>query len=891
MEALRRRWRQWFGRRALDQGLDEEIRFHLEHQIDKNLRVGMAPAEARRQAMIAFGALERAKADTRDEFRGARLEQVIRELRHASRALVRAPVYTVVVVLVLALGIGATTAMFSVVNGVLLRSLPYPDGERLVELLHEAPGLGIDEIAASPAVYFGYRDHSRVFDAVGLWDWDSSPVSVATPDRPEAVRSVEVTQEVLRMLGAEPVQGRLFGPADDAPGAVATVVVSHAYWQRRFGGGDLVGRSLVVDGMPREVIGVLSPGFRFFDYPAEIFYPLQPVRSEAVFPSGDGRGLARLKPGVTLEQANADVARMIPILDAEFPGSLDADWQFAPRLTWLRDAVVGDVGATLWLLMGTIGLLLLIACANVANLTLLRCETRRRELAVRAALGAGRGVIVRVVLTESVLLGIAGGAIGLTLAHVCLPWLLSLGADDLPAVLAVSIDPVVVLATVALTVMVILGVGLAPVVHGGLRKLQLAPALRGGHRSVAGGRATSRVRQTLVVAQVALTLVLLVGSGLMLRTFQGLRQVDPGFRDVETVQTFQLTIPDQAVPGAAASGSDSDPRLRMHRQIVDRLRAIPGVVAVGLSSFNDGLPLDGDGKSTAVYVEGRSVPEGPVALKEVQFVSPGFFETLRTPLLAGRSFEWRDIDQQRPVALVSENLARSTWGSADAALGQRLGVAPAPPWSEVVGVVADVRHDGVSRPAPEVVVFPPVASDVASFVVRSDRVGTAALLDDLQGAVSAVTPGVALANVQTLGGAYERSLLRTTTTLQLLAVAGVMALLLGVVGIYGLVGYAVSEQRHEIGIRMALGAGRGSVHAMFVSRALALAVAGVLAGALAAAGLSRFLASQLYGVSPLDPVTYLGVAGLLLGAAGLASYLSARRGAAVDPVSALRHGV
>ena len=781
--------------------------------------------------------------------------------------------------------------MFSVVNGILLRPLPYPEQDRLIELVHEAPGWGIDQIFASQAVYFGYRDHNRTFEAVGLWDWDSSPVTVTGSGEPEAVRSLEVTHEVLAILGANPIMGRGFSAADDRPGSPTIVIISYGYWQRHFGGADALGQTLVVNGIPRQVIGVLPRGFRFFDYPAEIFYPLQPVRSDAVFPSGDGRGIARVKNGVTLAEANADVARMIPILGEEFPGGSVEESQFGPKLRWLQDTVVGDLDDTLWLLMGTIGLLLLIACGNVANLALVRTEARRPELAIRAALGAGWGSIVRVVFTESAILGLAGGVAGLSLAYASLPLLLSISAANLPDIMTVTIDPTVLMVTLGISVLATLMFALVPVLHIARPKLQLARALRGGGRSITEGRESNRVRHLLVVSQVALTLVLLIGSGLMMRTSQTLRRVDPGFGDAGHVQTFQLTIPttDLAV-AERAGGPDPGPTVRMQHQLLDRLVAIPGVESAGFSSSNDGLPLDGDGRSASIFVEGRTPVIGAAALTEIQFVSPHFFETLRTPLIAGRTFDWNDVYQERRVVLVSQNLARAQWGSAHAALGMRIGGAPSPPWWEVVGVVTDVHHDGLSQPAPEVVIFPAVASETASFVIRSERVGTTAFLEDLQNAVWSLNANLALASVQTLGDLYLRSMARTSTTLQLFAITGTMALLLGLVGIYSVVSYAISQRRREISIRLALGAGYGEVRWMFVRGALVLVGIGVAIGLGAAVGLTRLMESQLFGVSSLDPSVYLAGGLLLMVAAGAASYLSARRGSALDPVEVLQGG-
>src|SRR5688572_22188395 len=469
-------------RSEIDHGLDEEIQFHIHGQTEKNLKAGMTPEEARRHALVKFGGVQRAKESTRDQLRAGSIEDVARDVRYGFRALVRAPGFTVVAVLTLALGIGATTAMFSVVNGILLQPLPYPNQARLIELVHEAPGLGIPRILASPAVYFGYRDHSRTFEAVGWWDSDSSPVTVTGIGEPESVRSVEVTHEVLPLLGARPHLGRSFDRHDDVPGSAPTAMISYTYWQRRFGGVNPIGRTLVVNGMPRQVIGVLPEWFRFFDYPAEIFYPSQLVRSDAGFPQGDGRGVARLKPGISLAEANADVARMIPLINEEFgnPGPAFDRLRFGPQLQWLKEMVVGDLGETLWLLMGTIGLLLLIACANVANFVLVRTQSRQPELVLRSALGAGWGAIARVVFTESALLGLAGGVAGIAVAYVSLPLLLSLGAEDLPQIMSVAIDPAVLVAALGTAVIATLLFAVVPVLQLALLRLPLARALHGG---------------------------------------------------------------------------------------------------------------------------------------------------------------------------------------------------------------------------------------------------------------------------------------------------------------------------------------------------------------------------------------------------------------------------
>jgi predicted permease len=718
---LRSLWR----RDTLDEGLDEEIRFHVDQQTAKNLAAGMTPADARRHALVQFGGVEPTKDATRDQFRPPSIEHLVRDFRYSRRALSRAPGFTAVAVITLALGIGATTAMFSVVNGVLLRPLPYPDQDRLVELVHEASGMGVSTLKGSPAIYFGYRDYGRVFDAVGLWDWDASPVTVTGQGEPESVSSLEVTHEVLPMLGANPSLGRTFTANDDVPGAAPTAMISHAYAERRFGATSPIGRTLIVAGIPRQIIGVLPQAFRFFDYAADIYYPLQPIRIGAGFPAGDGRGIARLKRGVTLAQANADAMRIVPLISEEFGGGRQTAEraQFRPKLQWLRSSVIGDLDNTLWLLLGTIALLMLIACANVANLVMVRAHGRQPELVLRAALGAGWPAVARVVFTESALIGAAGSLLGLGVAYVSLPLLVSLGQDDLPGVMAIRIDPAVLLAAMGCAVLATVIFSFAPLFQIAWPRLELSAAMHGTGHAAIGTRDGNRARHTLVVAQVALALVLLVGSGLMVRTFDQMRSVDPGFTDPETVLTFQLTLPgDGSNPSGPVLDAARERLLEAHHAIRDRLAAIARVQAAGFASGNDPLPLDGDGRQiTAVpYFDGRQAADRAVRVWEVQRVSPGFYEAMGTPIVAGRAIDWADVHQRRPVMMVSESVARREWGSAAAAIGHRVGPGGVPDL-EIVGVMTDVHHDGLQQPVTDAIAIGALGLDNATYVVRSPR--------------------------------------------------------------------------------------------------------------------------------------------------------------------------
>ena len=807
------------------------------------------------------------------------------QLRQTVRRLLQSPGFTLTTVLTLAIGIGATTAIFSVVNGVLLKPLPFPDSDRLIALVHQAPGANQDELAASPAIYFTYRDNNETFESVAIWF--ANTASITGSGDPEEVPRLVSTHEFLPTLGVVPLLGRTFNEADDQAGNPATVILSYGYWQRRFGGDeDVVGRTLVVDGTPHEVVGVLPREFRFLQQPADILTPTRPNRAFAFVPSIGDRGIARLKDGVTLAEASADVARMIPILIDSFPivpgltkEAVQA-MQLGPNLRFLKEDIVGDLDDVLWVLMGTIGILLLIACANVANLQLVRTETRGQELAIRAALGAGWGRIARSLLVESTVLGLVGGIAGLALAAASLPVLLSVAAENLPAVLEVTIDRTVLLFALAISLASGLLFGLIPVVKYAVP--QVATMLSGTGRSYSSTRERHRARNSLVVVQVALALILLVASGLMIRTFQSLRDVDPGVVEPEQIQTLRISISQAAVPEFARV-------IRMQNDIADRLAAITGVESVG---FATRLPLIRSGPSGPFSLENK--PDGAPLEIEFRYTSPEYFATLGTPIVAGRDIEWADHYGTQQVVVVSENVARREWGSAEAALGKRLRRGPQNPWLEVIGVARDIRHHGVDQPAPDTVYLTSseflaqFASRAVYYFIRSDRVGTAGFLEEIQQATWSVNGNLPLGSVQTLGDLYERSMARTSLTLVLLAITSSMALLLGLVGIYAVLSYMLSQRTREIGIRMALGAQNSKLRQMFIIQVLVLVSAGLILGLGAAVALSRLMTSLLFGVTPLDPATYIAVSAILVATALVAGYLPARRVTRVDPMQALR---
>ena len=812
-------------------------------------------------------------------------------VRHILRRLRRAPMFTAVTLLTLAIGIGANSAVFSVVESVLLRPLPYPKPEELVGVWHTAPGVGQKVLNMSPSLYFTYREESRSFQDIGLWDTGTAAVTGLA--EPEQVRTLSASDGLLPVLGIHPELGRWFTRQDDSPRAPETVILTYGYWQQKFGGArNAIGQMLQVDSRPRLIIGVMPARFRFLDQKPALIIPFQLDRAKVFVGQFSYRGIARLKPGVTLAQANADVARMLPMmyrfpLPPGYSRTLFENARLGPNLRPLKTDVVGDMGNALWILMGTIGIVLLIACANVANLVLVRAEGRQQELAVRAALGAGWNQIAAELLLESVGLAAAGGALGLGLAWVLLRALVAMGPASLPRLDEIAIDPWAVLFTVGVSLLSGLLFGMIPVVkYGGPRS---AAALRQGGRTLSQSRERHRARAALVVVQVALALVLLISSGLMIRTFQAMRQVRPGFTHPETLQAIRLSFPTALV-------KDPEAAVRMEEAVGRKIAAIPGVNSVGFSS---GITMEGYRSYDPVIAEDKPMAAGKMPpLRRFKFAAPGFLGAVGNPVIAGRDFTWTDVYAELPVAIVTENTAREMWGSPAAALGKRIRENMRGPWREVVGVTGNERDDGVENPSPTSVYWPVLMKSFwgnafylprsVSYAIRSGRAGTASFRDEIRQAVWSVSANLPVDEVRTVEEIYRKSMARTSFTLVMLAIAGGMALLLGLVGIYGVISYAVSQRTREIGIRMALGARQPELTVMFVRHGLMLTAIGVAVGLGVAFGLMRVMKSMLFEVQPVDPATYLVVAAALFVAAALASCVPSLRASAVDPVEALR---
>jgi predicted permease len=812
--------------------------------------------------------------------------------RQLLRKLLRAPMFTLVSIGTLALGIGANAAIFSVVHGVLLKPLPFDEPESLVGIWHTAPGLGFEKVNQSPALHFTYRDLGRVFDQVGMWD--NEQVSVTGLAEPERVESMNVTDGTLALLRIKPKMGRIFTPEDDAPGTPLTVILSEAYWQRRFGGDPKVlGRTLMVNSKSREIVGILPRDLRFLRFEPDLFLPFQFDPAEVFLGNFSYQGIGRLKPGIGIDGANADVARMIPLAAEKYPRGLTLQMlqeaRFDANVVPLKEDVVGDVGNVLWILLGTVGLVLLIACANVANLFLVRTDARQQELALRTALGADRKRLSRELLLESVTLGILGGLLGLALAYGGIRLLVRIGPESLPRLNEIGIDSTVLLFTFGISLFSGVLFGLFPLFKYG--RLSLTGALKEGGRGGSEGRERHRARSFLVVVQIALALVLLVGSGLMIRSFQALRRVNPGFVRPEDVLTVNLSIP-------SAEVEKPEEVVSVHRRILERIEAIPGVESVGLSSS---VTMDGRDSNDALWFEDFPVPEGQLPpIRRYKWIGEGYFETMGNPILVGRGIAWSDVETRANVVVVTENLAREYWGDPSTAIGRRVrqNFERAGPWREIVGVVGNEHDNGVSEKPTAIVYWPMIVEkfwdqDVFAhrsmvYAIRTRRLGTPTFLDEVRAAVWSVNPNLALANVRTLEEILENSMARTSFTLVMLGIAAGVALVLGAVGIYGVISYSVSQRTREIGVRMALGAARRDVNRLVLREGVPLILMGLALGLVAALGLTRLMAALLFGVSPMDPVTFALVSVTLAAIALLASYLPARRAAGMDPTEALR---
>jgi predicted permease len=887
-----------FGRRRRFDDLSASIQEHIEERTEELIAEGMQPKAAGQAARREFGNVALIAERSREAWQWAALESFLSDVKLTFRRLRKSPGFAATVLLTLAIGIGANTAVFSVLNSVLLRPLPYPEPDRLISLHLNAPGApGLSqfrsELRLSASMYLTFDRHNHAFQSLGVWG--PGTASITGIAQPEQVKTAEISGGVLETLNVPALAGQWLTAGDQDAHGLGRVMLSYGYWQRRFGGDPgVVGRTINVDSQARVIAGVMPRGFKIVNYDFDLLAPLAFDQTNESLAGFAYRGIGRLKPRVAIPQADADAARLINVWMDSWTNGPGSDphwytrWKITPVFEPLKQTVVGSIQNVLWVVMATIGVVMLIACTNVANLLLVRADGRQQELAVRAALGAGRWRIARELLLESLTLGLLGGAAGVTVAFGGLRLLRAIGPAELPRLNEISLDGWSIGFTLILAVLSGLFLGAIPT-------LRYAPArhrltVLGATRSASTSRERQRGRNLLVVAQVSMALVLLIGAVLMIRTFMAMRNVDPGFSDPASMLVMHISIPSTLV---------RDPQMvtRMQNNILDKLAAIPGVSSTG---FAASVPMSGAEPAwNNIYIEGKNYAGDNAPMRLFNYVSPGYFQTAGTRIVAGRDFTWEEVYDMRPVGMVSESLARELWGSPQAAIGKHFREWQSMPWHDVVGVVEDVRENGVDQVSPETVywtsmvpgIYGPGTFDARRtvyFSLRTPRAGNQSLVSDMQRAVWSVNGNVPVTDVSTMQEIYTDSMARTSFTLVMLAIAGSMALALGILGIYGVISYAVSQRTREIGIRMALGAKKGELAWMFVRSALVLTGVGTAVGLGAAAGLVRLMRTLLFGVSALDPVTFAAVPIALLAAAIVASYLPARRAAAIDPVEALR---
>ncbi len=867
-----------FRRRERENELEEELRGHLDALTEENIRQGMTPEEARYAARREFGGVEQIKEDYREARGLPMLELFVQDLRYALRTLRKNPGFAAVAVLTLALGIGANTAIFSIVNAVLLRPLPFPQANRIVAVYQTLERNGIHRNGVSYLNFADWQQQSHSFEQMGAFG--ESDVTLTGAGEPEIIPGAVVTSGLLSALGVRPVAGRLLVPDDDRPGAPAVVMLSERLWRKRFGAAaDIVGKTVTLDKQVFTVAGILPGDFQFpfQNPPADLWIPVQQdTQLKSLIPRRGGHYLsviARLKPGVTLAGAETELAGINERLAKQYPAE-NSGWGI--RIAPLQHELVGDVQLGLLVLLSAVALVLLIACANVANLLLARATSRSRELAVRAALGAGRQRIVRQLLTESLLLGGIGGALGAGSAWWAVRGLVQLLPDDVPRIHAIQVDGWVLGFTLLLSVLVSLVFGLAPAIQA--TAVNLATGLKEGARGNSEGNG-KRLRGVLIVSEVALAVVLLTGAGLLVRSFLELQNVSPGFR-VDGILTAAVVLPQSQY-------TKPEEWARYSEQAVARIKTIHGVTSAAVVM---GLPLSGNRVNLAFEIDGR--PQAPEERVSANFasVSREYFPLFGIPLLRGRVFDDRDTATSQKIAIVSEAFARRYFPNEEP-VGKHLTFGfPERASREIVGVVGDVKHVSLDAPVEPEMYLPFEQNPVwgMNFVVRTAG-DPAALASAVRERIQEGDKDLPVVDVQPMTVYLRDSMAQPRFRTLLLGLFGVVALVLAAVGIYGVISYSVAQRTQEIGLRMALGADPAQVLRLVVGQGMKLVLVGLAAGVAGAFGLTRLFSSLLFGITAGDPLTYCGTVSLLIGVSLLACYIPARRAVRVDPLVALRY--
>jgi len=872
--------------------LDDELRFHFERQVEKHVRSGLPRQEAVRRARLFFGGMDQVKEECRDARGVQLLETLFQDLRYGLRMLRQKPTFTLVAVLTLALGVGANTSIFSIVNAVLLRHLPYPDPDRLVRITFNSPGVGLRNVPFSVPELDDLRTRSGVFEGVSAIGGGS--VNLTGANQPERLEFVVTHPNYFSMLGATPQIGRLFGPQDFARGFAPIVVISDGVWRRSYGADPgVLGRTLHLDNDAYTIVGVLPPGFRHPGPTDSGDVDLFLTAGFSADPSpGPGRtsrfipaAIGRLKPGLTLEQAQARLTAMAIEIRHDFRADYPAQTQWTIQIQSLQESLVGNVRPMLLVLMGAVTLIVFIVSLNIANLLLARASGRQQEMAVRLALGASRGRMVRQMLTESVLLSLIGGLAGIATAIGTLGFILHFVPPNIPRLSEVSIDWTVLAFALLISLLTGLAFGLAPALHAARSGLSLQ--IREGARGSGYGAKTGRLRDALIVSELAFAVVLMIGAGLLLRTLRELLRENPGFNPSHVVAArVWLPVPNDP---------KVDPYLTIarkaafDRELLRRMKAIPGVELAGITSALPTTALDNN-NNNALAIEDRPIESSQDLRAEIIRISPDYFRVIQASLVRGRFFAESDQDGRQRVAIIDETTAHRYWTDRDP-LGRRLrfGQDPTQPWMTVVGVVKDIKNDGLDIDGvPHIYVSIYQNGDRELSVVLRTSLPATLLEPRIRSEIQRIDPGLPVFNVSSMNAVIDRSLASRRFSAGLVGGFAGLALLLASIGIYGLLAYMVGQRSHEIGLRMALGARRVDVLKLFLQKGVVLAAVGILAGVIFSAGTTSIMASLLYGVRPLDPAVFLVVPVLLLAVAALASYLPARRAAKVDPVLALR---
>ena len=857
----------------IDRELTEEVGSYVELLTEKKMKEGMNEKDARRAAMIEVGGVEQVKEEVRASRTGFAVETFFQDIRYGMRSLLKKPGFTLTAVIALGLGIGANTAIFSVINGVLLRSLSYREPDRIVMLWEQNLTVNRNQNVVSPANFLEWQKQSSSFQQMAA-AWDTR-VNLTEGGEPEEIQAQRVTATFFPALGVQPLMGRSFAEEEDRPGGNLVVVLGHRLWQTRFGGNPgILGQQTTISGRSYTIVGVMPADFHFLNREVQAWLPL--ALDPAIDYRKSGRflrTLACLKPGPTIQQAQTELSGIAKQLEKEHP-AYNVGW--GVNVVPIHEQVVGDIRPILNLLLAAVALVLLIACANVANLLLSRAAARHKELALRAALGAGRMRLIRQMLTESVLLGLMGGAFGVFLAYWGIQVLIAFGPDNIPRLHDITIDPRVLGFTFVVSVSTGMLFGLLPALQAS--RPDLNDALKEGARGSTGGR--GRIfRNLFVVAEVSLALVLLIGAGLMIRSFFQLHQVRTGFT-TENVLTMRVQLP-------MAKYKEAGQRAAFFKQAQERIALLPGVKAAGAINF---LPLNGLASSSSFKVEGRPEPAvGELPGTEVRVITPNYFTAMGIPLLKGRVFDEHDGADSR-VLVINETMARRFFPNENP-IGKRIVVSWDPNVAdEIVGVVGDIKEYGLNLDSNPAIYWPHPREpyQFMNFVLRTST-DPMLLASAAQKEIRALDPNQPVADVRTLRQVVSKSIARPRFNTLLLAIFAGVALVLASVGIYGVMNYSATQRTHEIGIRMALGAERSDIMRLVVGQGMLLTGTGIVIGVLASWALTRVMASLLFGVTATDLPTFIGVSAVLAAVAFIANYIPARKATRVNPVIALRY--